>query len=180
MSKRIGLKYAHRLLANQIILVTSFYKDRPNVLTVAWNMPVDYDPPKVAVVIGDDNYSFECISKTGEFVINIPPHSMMEKVLACGSVSGRDVDKFKKFDIETYPAHKVRPPIIKDALASLECRLIDRALIKTYNIFIGEVVYAEAKEGIFTDHWILNKPSKRNVYHLGGRNFAVLKSLVNR
>ena len=52
MKVRVRRNLAKRLLNHgPAVLVTSFYRGRPNVATIAWTMPLDSDPPKVALVI---------------------------------------------------------------------------------------------------------------------------------
>ena len=54
MKQRIAvpLPKAYRLLNHgPTVLVSSAHGGRRNVMAAAWNMPLDFDPPKVAVVI---------------------------------------------------------------------------------------------------------------------------------
>jgi hypothetical protein len=47
------------------------------------------------------------------------------------------------------------------------------ALLEKYNIVLGDVVYAEAEEGIFTDMWRPDKAGPRIMHHLGSKVFSV-------
>ncbi|PIU41892.1 MAG: flavin reductase [Candidatus Omnitrophica bacterium CG07_land_8_20_14_0_80_42_15] len=174
MKIKVPLKKANRLVNHgPVILVSSFYKGRPNICTVAWNMPVDFDPPKVACVIGDDNYSFECIKNTGEFVINIPGKSLLKKVIQCGSVSGKNIDKFKEFGLTPIAASKVKPPLIKECVAHLECKLLRKDLAVEYNIFLAEILCAWAEKSFFKNNRLLvEKSGAKTIHHLGARFFA--------
>lgn len=75
-------------------LVSGAHGGRANVMAAAWAMPLDFDPPKVAAVIDADTLTREPIAGGGEFVLNIRPAAMAAQVLAVGSHSGRDGDKF--------------------------------------------------------------------------------------
>lgn len=174
MKTKIPLNKTNRLLNHgPLIMVSSFYKGRPNVCTVAWNMPVDFDPPKVACVIGEDNYTFECVKKTKEFVINIPPRSLLKKAIQCGSVSGRDTDKFKKFNLTPMPAAKVKAPLIKECVAHLECRLLRDDLADEYNMFMAKVLCAWVEKSLFRNNRLLvEKPGAKTIHHLGARFFT--------
>jgi len=174
MKTKIPLGKTNRLINHgPLILVSTFYKGRPNVCTVAWNMPVDFDPPKVACVIGEDNYTFECAKKTKEFVINVPDKSLLKKVIRCGSSSGRKVNKFKKYDLTPVPGTKVKAPLIKECVAHLECKLLREDLVEEYNLFLAEVVCAWAEKSFFKDNRLLvEKKGAKTIHHLGARCFT--------
>lgn len=180
MKIKVSLDKAHRLINHgPLILVSTFYKGRPNVCAVAWNMPVDFDPPKVACVVGEGNYTFECAKKTKEFVINIPDKSLLKKVIQCGSVSGRKVDKFKKYGLTPVPAAKVKAPLIKECIAHLECKLLREDLAEEYNLFLAEVVCAWAKKGFFKDNRLLvEKKGAKTIHHLGARCFTFPQGVI--
>jgi flavin reductase (DIM6/NTAB) family NADH-FMN oxidoreductase RutF len=40
-----------------IVIVTSHHGGRPNIMSAAWSVPLDFDPPKVAVVIDKSTYT---------------------------------------------------------------------------------------------------------------------------
>jgi flavin reductase (DIM6/NTAB) family NADH-FMN oxidoreductase RutF len=174
MKIKVPLKKANRLINHgPTILVSSLYKGRPNVCPVAWNMPVDFDPPKVACVIGEDNYSFECVRRTKEFVINVPTKKILKKVIQCGSTSGEDTDKFRAFGLRPMASSRVKAPLIKECIAHLECKLLDTAMADKYNIFLGKVVAAWVEKGFFKDMRLLvEKEGAKTIHHLGARYFT--------
>jgi len=174
MKVKVPLDKAHRLINHgPTVLISSFYKGKPNVCTVAWNVPVDFNPPKVAVVIGEHSHTFECVKNTKEFVINVPNKALLKKVIQCGSVSGREVDKFKKFGLTPMPAKKVKPPLIKECIAHLECRLLRDDLVDEYNMFLAGVVCAWAEKSLFKDNRLLvEKIGAKTIHHLGARYFT--------
>ena len=58
MRKTVDLGLAYRLLNHgPVTLVSSAHHDARNVMAAAWAMPLDFDPPKVAVVIDAKNVS---------------------------------------------------------------------------------------------------------------------------
>ncbi|WP_277620461.1 flavin reductase family protein [Chromobacterium sphagni] len=69
----VELAKAYRLLNHgPTVLVSSAAGGRQNVMAAAWAMPLDFDPPKVLVVIDKSTYSRELIEVSGEFILNIP------------------------------------------------------------------------------------------------------------
>jgi len=173
MRKSVPLEIAYRLIGpGPIVLVSSLYNKRAGLTPIAWHMPVSDDPPIVALEIWEKHFIYKAIMQTGDFVINIPSSGMAQTVRSLGSVSGKTADKFRKFGLVKEPAAKVRSPRLGSAIGILECTLRkEKGLLKKYNVVLGDVVYAEAEEGLFTDRWHPEKPGQRVFHHLGGRIF---------
>ncbi|MFX0117234.1 MAG: flavin reductase family protein, partial [Candidatus Hodarchaeota archaeon] len=114
MKTDLNLGQYHRLLhPYNATLVSCTSKDgKPNVLAIAWIIPVSIDPPLLAMSIRPERHSHRIISETKEFVVNIPTFQLAKKVLGCGRLSGREYDKFKEFALETQNAKEVNSPII--------------------------------------------------------------------
>ncbi|MFH1552470.1 MAG: flavin reductase family protein [Candidatus Omnitrophota bacterium] len=175
MRKEINLDLATRLINHgPVVLVSSAYEGRRDITPVAWHMPVSKKPPTIVLEIGEKHFIYECIVKTGDFVVNIPDSSLAEKIVKCGSVSGRDVDKFEMYDLETEPSHLIKSPSLRGAIAVLECVLIkDEHLMNEYNMIPAQVKYAEAEEEAFGEHWLFERDDMKTIHHLGNRTFCV-------
>ena len=76
----------------------------PNIITLGevYNLSLR-TPPVVGIGIHKARYSYELIAATSEYVVNLPTGSILDKVDACGNVSGRDVDKFAAFGLTPTP-----------------------------------------------------------------------------
>ncbi len=62
----VDLPQAYRLLNHgPVTLVSSAHGGRRNVMAAAWAMPLDFEPPKVAVVIDAATYSRQLIAAAG-------------------------------------------------------------------------------------------------------------------
>ena len=59
-----------------------------------------------------------------------------------GNSPGRHVNKFKAFGLTPVPVTRVRPPLVEECFANLECKVVDTRLVNTYNLFILEVLAA--------------------------------------
>jgi flavin reductase (DIM6/NTAB) family NADH-FMN oxidoreductase RutF len=67
---------------------------QPNIIAIAWLVPVSASPPLVGMGIRPTRHSYGLIQATGEFVINVAPHEIAQQAIFCGRRSGRNVDKF--------------------------------------------------------------------------------------
>jgi len=147
-----------------VVLVTTERAGRPNVMPMSWHTMMEFEPPLVGCVLSDRNYSFATLKATRECVLNIPTAELAEKVVACGDVSGRRIDKFKACGLSTAPASHVAAPLIAECYANLECKVVDTRMVAKYSFFVLEVVKA----------WI--DPSRKNprtIHHRGRGVFAV-------
>lgn len=173
----VPLEKAYRLLNHgPTVLVASAHAGRRNVMAAAWNMPLDFAPPKVAVVIDKATFSRGLIEASGEFVLAVPTRAAAAQALAVGSRSGRDEDKFTALGIEAYTADQVAAPLPGGCIAWLECRLIPEPHIQqTYDLFLGEVVAARADAQLFRDgHWHFDAPDSRSIHYIAGGNFLAI------
>ena len=164
-----------------VVLVSSAHGERRNVMAAAWVMPLDFDPPKVAVVIDARSFTRELIDASGSFALSIPCQDLAAKVLAAGSVSGRDADKFSATGLATFAASKVAAPLIDGCVAWLECRVIPEASSQSrYDLFVAEVIAAWSDPQVFSgNRWHFPAPAKRTLhYQAGGAFFATGEDIV--
>jgi len=175
---KVGLSTAYKLLhpMHTVLVSCAGKRRRPNIITLAWAMPTSINPPLVAVSILPKRRSFSLIEETKEFVVNIPTMDILKETLFCGRRSGKNYDKFKETNLTPLPARKVKPPIIKECVAHLECKLHSQFTTGDHTIFVGEIVKAYANQEAFTDKY--NLKNARMIFHLGGNEFATLGSKV--
>lgn len=173
----VDLPHAYRLLNHgPVTLVTSAHEGRQNVMAAAWAMPLDFDPPKVAVVIDANTFTRGLIEASGEFALNIPCRAIAAQVLKAGSASGKDVDKFAHTGLLRFPAQVIGAPLIEGCVAWLECRVLPRPdNQQRHDLFLAEVVAAQADERVFKDgRWQFgDNDDLRTLHYYGGGAFAV-------
>jgi flavin reductase (DIM6/NTAB) family NADH-FMN oxidoreductase RutF len=144
---------------------------KPNVTTVAWAMPTSHKPPLIAISLATTHHSHTLIAESGEFIVNVPTLELLQAVYACGSLTGRSFDKFRKTNLTSMPAKRVKAPAIRECIAHLECEVIDQFATGDHTVFVGKILEAYADMGVFTESYDLKKA--RMLYHAGGNNFAV-------
>ena len=140
----------------QVILVTSQATtdimgkkvDKKNIFTLSWHMPVSFDPLLYAISAGKQRFSYGLIKKSGVFCVNFMPYELKDKVMFCGSTSGRMKDKFAESGLTETDCEKIHCPRIKEALAYLECEVTEEIEAGDHVIFIGKVLNAnKVKDG---------------------------------
>jgi flavin reductase (DIM6/NTAB) family NADH-FMN oxidoreductase RutF len=105
----------HRLLEpGPIVLVSSAWKGRTNIQTMGWHMVMGFSP------------------------------SLIDQAVGIGNCSGREVDKFARFNLAPLPDEQVSAPLIQECYANFECKLLEGKLVSKWGLFIWEVVKAHA------------------------------------
>lgn len=129
-----------------IVLVSSQHKGERNIMTMGWHMVMGFEPSLIGCYIWDQNHSHALIRRSRQCVINVPTADMADTIVGIGNTSGREIDKFSHFELTPVDAEFVEAPMIGECHASLECRLVDATLIRTYSLFVFEVVKAHARK----------------------------------
>ncbi len=126
-------------------------RSRPNIITIASSSPCSFAPPTIGIAVAAERYSHRLIAERGEFGINIPSRADLERSDLCGSISGRDVDKFAETGFTPMPGDEISVPLIAQCPINLECRLVHTASLGSHDWFIGEIVAAHASAELVGD-----------------------------
>lgn len=158
-----------------VTLVGSAHDGRSNVMAASWVMPLDFDPPKVVLVVDRNTLTRELIEASGEFSLSIPCREMASQVLAAGSLSGRDGEKSSRCGLEFFAASCVDAPLVGGCVAWLECRVIPyRDNQDRHDLFVAEVLAAQADPAVFSGgRWHFPDDGRRTLHYQAGGAFFV-------
>ena len=176
--KPVALEHASRLINHgPTVLVTSTHAGRRNIMAAAWSMPVEFTPPRVAVVIDKKTYTRELVAASSAFALCLPGPALADLSFAVGSESGREVDKFARHGIVAATGPVLGMPVLEAGCAAwLECRLIpERHTEDAYDTCFAEVVSAAADERIFSrGRWSFRDDNAelQTLHHLGAGRFV--------
>ncbi|MFZ4651759.1 MAG: flavin reductase family protein [Rubrivivax sp.] len=185
----VDLPHASRLLNHgPTVLVTSAHALRRNVMAAAWSMPVEFTPPRVAVVIDKHTYTRELVAASGVFGLCIPGAALADATFAVGSESGRNLpadgpDKFTRHGLVARPGPVLGVPVVEEGCCAwLECRLIPEPHTEAaYDTCFAEVVSAAADPRVFAHgRWYFGEDNValHTLHHLGAGKFAVAGAVV--
>ncbi|MBX3604054.1 MAG: flavin reductase family protein [Piscinibacter sp.] len=178
MRREVALPHASRLINHgPTVLVSSAAGDARNLMAAAWSMPVEFTPPRVAVVIDKSTYTRELVLASGAFALNLPGRALADLTYTVGSESGRDSgDKFARYGIPSFAGPALGLPLIEGCVGWLECRLLPEPHAQdVYDTFFGEVVAAWADERVFANgRWSFRDDNTElhTLHHLGAGAFA--------
>jgi len=135
-----------------VVLVSCKSKEgKSNIITLAWAGVVCSDPPMIGISIRPHRFSYKIIEDSGEFVVNIPTKDLLKETDICGTISGKDVDKFSKTKLTPIQAEKVRSPMIEECPVNIECVVRKKIPLGVHHLFIGEVVQVHIDENVLND-----------------------------
>ncbi len=188
MKLPVDLTHASRLLNHgPTVIVSTVHHGRRNLMAAAWSMPVEFTPPRIAVVIDKSTYTREQIRHTGRLALNLPCRAIADLTFTVGSVSGRDdpmpeEDKFSRYGIASFDGPVLGLPLVEGCIGWLECRVIDEPHAQNaYDTFFVEVVSAQADSRVFAQgRWSLTADNRElhTLHHLGAGLFAVAAETV--
>ncbi len=174
----VELAHASRLINHgPTVLVTSAHGGRANVMAAAWSMPVEFTPPRVAVVIDKSTFTRELVAAGGGFALCVPGAALARATFQAGSCSGREGDKFVRLGLRWRPGPVLGMPVLEDGCAAwLECRLIPEPHTEqAYDTCFAEVVAAAADARIFSGgRWAFGEGNEdlQTIHHLGAGRFV--------
>ena len=174
----VALEHASRLINHgPTVLVTSAHGDRRNIMAAAWSMPVEFTPPRIDIVIDKNTFTRELVAASGTFGVCVPGAALIDLAYAVGTTSGRDIDKFDAFKIQSTKGPVLGVPLIESGCAAwLECRLISEPHTEqAYDTCFAEVVAAAADARVFANgHWTIDESNAdlHTIHHLGAGKFV--------
>lgn len=99
--------------------------ERPNPMTVGWGgLGTLWRKPVATIYVRPTRHSFSLLEAHPEFTLNFLPKKHHGALEICGSVSGRDKDKWKETGLHPLASDQVQTPRVAEAHLSLECRVL--------------------------------------------------------
>jgi len=136
---------------------------KDNIITVDWHMPVSFKPSLYGISIGKNRFSLDLIKSSKCFIVNFIDYSLKDAALHCGTTAGVHADKFKDTGLKKEEGDKVDCPRIGEALAYLECEVINEVDAGDHILFIGKIIGGEhLKDG-------------NRLFHTTGKEFIEVK-----
>jgi flavin reductase (DIM6/NTAB) family NADH-FMN oxidoreductase RutF len=157
-------------------IITAQFEGKKGIMAAAWHAPISHTPPLFGVSLAPKRYTYKLIEKAKEFAINFLSFDKAELVVSVGSVSGAEVDKYKKLGIETEKPIKTTAPILKDAYAAYECLLIDGREYGDHIWIVGEIVATHFDKALFTSDETVDLNRISPVLYMGADRYTIPSS----
>jgi len=121
-----------------IVLVTT----RTNVITVNQVAYFTFSPLRIGIAVAHIRHTYGLLLDEQAFVINVPGAHLVEAVKQCGSLSGKDGDKFVRVGLTRILAAAVDAVRIAECGAFIECQVDQMLKFEHRTWFIGKVAAA--------------------------------------
>jgi flavin reductase (DIM6/NTAB) family NADH-FMN oxidoreductase RutF len=173
----VALDRAYRLLNHgPTVLVSARHGGVVDVMAAAWACALDFEPPKLTVVLDKMTRTRELIEQSGRFVIQVPTVVQAQMTHVLGSTSLHDTpDKLARAGAALFEIECQDQPFVAGCSAWLACRVIPEPHNQaTYDLFIAEVTAAWADDRAFSNgRWSLETadPRWRSLHHIAGGHF---------
>jgi len=143
------------------VLVSCGDENHKNVFTVAWTGTMCTDPPITYISVRPSRYSYDLIEKSGEFVINLVPSSLVSVCDSCGVKSGRDIDKFKEYNLSSEMGKLKHAPMISQCPVNIECKVRQKLSLGTHDVFIADII------SVNVDNSLIDKNGRITLWKAG-------------
>ena len=127
-----------------VYITTTLDGERPVGCVTNSIMQITAEPATFAVSVNHDNYTHDCMERTGSFAFSILGENTDPALIgAFGFHSSRDTDKFQNVSTKTAAGL----PVIASSCGYVVCRLIGSLETPTHTIFLGKAEEAEILDG---------------------------------
>jgi len=131
---------ALRALTYGLVVIGARAGDEHNGMTANWITQVSFDPCLVEVAIENDARTCDLLHRGGVFSVNVVPAGREDLVEHFVKPQCRAGDKLG--DVAATDGPQTGAPILADAAAAFECRVVGVHAAGDHTVFVGEVVGA--------------------------------------
>lgn len=125
--------------AGHVQIVTTAHDGEKRGVTITAACSVSDSPAMVLACVNASNPKNAIFEKSGRFALNT---LSAEQIGLANAFSGRDplLTAEQRFALGEWQELVTGAPVLKDALAAFDCRLVELKVMATHMILIGEVV----------------------------------------
>lgn len=131
------------------------------------NPPIVIFSPARRVRDNTTKHTLENVLEVPEVVINIVTYDMVHQVSLASCEFPRHTDEFIKSGFTPEPATLVRPPMVKESKAKMECKVLEVKPLGTEggagNLVICEVLRLHIDDSLLDEN---HKPDQRKIHHI--------------
>ncbi len=128
-------------LASGVTVVTTAADGRRHGMTASSVTSLSVDPPMMLACINNAVPTADAVTESGHYVVNVLGEHQGELARQFATSSR---DKFRGVSVRT---GLLGLPLLGDALAHIECEVVERVVGGSHTIFLGRVVSATAGDG---------------------------------
>jgi len=136
-----------------------------DIIATHWHTPVSKEPKMYLIVLHKNVPGINIIKESGHFVINFIPKTMEKQALFCMLNPSEHISRWDKAGIEKAEAENLECPVVKGAVAYLECNVSKEEEVGDHIVFTGDVT-----------NTVINNNDYR-LFHVEKDNFTTTKDM---
>ena len=133
VAEKQGIGEAIGRIPSGVFVVTAKDDSRKVGMLASWVQQVGFEPPTISVAVHPDRELYALIQETGYFTINVLSNTNMNLMKNFGRYSPEQFDGIACRENQA-------GVILEDAVAMMQCRVKDKAMVADHHLFIGEVM----------------------------------------
>ena len=125
--------------AGHVQIVTTAHEGEKRGVTITAACSVSDNPPMLLACVNASNPKNAIFEKSGRFALNTLSADQIE---LANAFSGRDpaLTSEQRFAMGNWQELVTGAPVLKDALAAFDCRVVEFKVMATHMVLIGEVM----------------------------------------
>ncbi|MBE5805932.1 MAG: flavin reductase family protein [Clostridiales bacterium] len=159
------------------VMVSCGTMEKSNIITVAWTGIINTNPAMVYISVRPERYSYDIISNTKEFVINLTTTDLAYATDWCGVKSGKNIDKFEYLRLTKENAEYVKCPMIKESPVNVECRVREIKKLGSHHMFIADVLSIHADNNYIDKNGAFDITKCNLISYANGKYFSLGKQV---
>lgn len=132
-------KKALRTFSYGLYVVTSAIEGEQSAMTANWVGQVSFEPRQVSISVETDAHSLGVIRRSGVFAVNVLSSEQRE---LAAHYSKQTAKAGNKLEGHSYTIGEEGCPILSEALAAVECRVVQDLPTGDHVLVIGQVTQA--------------------------------------
>lgn len=146
MAKKIVNKGITKLIRTKpVVLIVTLHPDG-TVNAGTFGAYTNISPDCIGISIWKTSHTCKNIKRTGEFTVNVLTKNIASASEICAEEIPPSESELARAGLTTTPSKKVKPPIVKECVANLECRFEKVIEIGYYNFIIGRCLIGHIEE----------------------------------
>jgi flavin reductase (DIM6/NTAB) family NADH-FMN oxidoreductase RutF/DNA-binding GntR family transcriptional regulator len=126
--------------ASGVTVITAQHEDSRYGTTASAVSSLSLEPPMLLVCLNRSSSTQHAIAAAGHFAVNILSEGQADEAMRFAGTG----DKFAGVNVV---AGTTGEPLLEDALANLECRVVEEVTGGTHSVFLAEVEHATGRQG---------------------------------
>ena len=133
------------------VLVTAGTMAESDITTIAWVGTLCSEPPTIGISVRPGRWLHHYIVDNGAFAVNVADTAHARQLDLCGTISGRDVDKWQLTGFTRTRGTSTAVPLIQECPLNIECVVQQMLHLGSHDLFLGEIVAIHVEEHIQVD-----------------------------